>query len=89
MMQAIGRLETQFSQFQVEQRQFFEEHRQFNLDHRLAMYPIYDHFARQGHINPAGPHPSWYQWPQGAFGTAGAAELVVQEAAMMVMMMMM
>jgi len=36
-------------------------------DQRLALYPIYDHFARQGAIRPEGPHPSFYTWPEGGF----------------------
>ena len=35
------------------------------------MYPIYDHFARQGVVSPAGPHPSRYTYPTGRFGPTG------------------
>ena len=36
------------------------------------MFPIYDHFARQGVIQPADPHPSWFHYPQGGYTMPGA-----------------
>ncbi|KAK9669941.1 hypothetical protein RND81_13G165700 [Saponaria officinalis] len=39
----------------------------FRDDTRLALHPIYDHYARQGVIRPEGPHPSFYNYPPGGF----------------------
>ncbi|KAK9743085.1 hypothetical protein RND81_03G216100 [Saponaria officinalis] len=31
------------------------------------MYPIYDDYARQGHVEPTGPFPSYFTWPDGGY----------------------
>ena len=67
----VHQLQNQFQQFQVQQQGFMDQFDIFQQDHRLAMYPIYDHFARQGVVRPTGPHPSWYTYPQGGFGPNG------------------
>ncbi|KAK9669015.1 hypothetical protein RND81_13G102900 [Saponaria officinalis] len=53
--------------------------RTMQTDIRLALHPIYSHYASQGVIQPQGPHPSWFQWLEGGFcaprvGFAGSSD---------------
>uniref|UniRef100_A0A803N9H7 Thiolase C-terminal domain-containing protein n=1 Tax=Chenopodium quinoa TaxID=63459 RepID=A0A803N9H7_CHEQI len=54
-------------------------------DFRLAMYPVYDYFCRQGNIPRDGPHPSWYHFPgagdMAAMGDSESAFIVAHKKA--------